>query len=446
MHRRPPIPVVIFLFLLLAILGLWWYGGHQSTSSRTSGDYILASGTIEDEEVAIAAEVGGRVQTILADEGDEVTPGATVVQIDPALLAAQVRQAQAAVQTAQANLAQVKASTRAEELRLAKALLAQAVATRDGAQKAWENAQALRTNPQELEARIDAARGELAMARQRLAQAQAAVAAANESKGAADRGLDQLKGGFDVQTPQGKVHVDYPSQFIDAATAQQGLLTSQWWTAWETVNLATIGQEGTQKLLDGLLALRADPLAINAQVDAAQAQYEAAAAAVRAAQAKVDALQTGATKEQIAIAEAQVSQAQAALEALHVQLGKLTLRSPIAGLVTSRTIHVGEVAAPGATLLTIANLDSVKLTVYIPEDRIGLVKVGQKVEVSVDSFPGETFLGEVTFIASHAEFTPKNVQTKEGRVSTVFAVKVQIPNPEHKLKPGMPADAVIETG
>ncbi|MBM3136371.1 MAG: efflux RND transporter periplasmic adaptor subunit [Chloroflexi bacterium] len=139
-----------------------------------------------------------------------------------------------------------------------------------------------------------------------------------------------------------------------------------------------------------------------------------------------------------------MGQAQAALEALQVQLGKLTLKSPIAGLVTSRAIHVGEVAAPGATLLTIANLDSVKLTVYIPEDRIGLVKVGQQVEVQVDSFPGETFVGEVTFIANRAEFTPKNVQTKEGRVSTVFAVKVQIPNPEHKLKPGMPADAKIK--
>jgi multidrug resistance efflux pump len=440
--RRRAILAIILVVVLAAAGALWWW---LRTRSETAPGTLAASGTIEAEEVAIAAEVGGRVQNILADEGEEVTPGATLVQIDPALLAAQVKQAQAAVQTAQANLAQVKASTRAEELRLAKALLAQAVATRDGAQKAWENAQALRANPQELAARLDAARGELAVAQQRLAQAQAAVSASAESKGAADRGLDQLRGGFDVQTPQGKVHVDYPSQLLDEATAQQGLATSQWWTAWETVNIATIGQEGAQKFLAGLLALRADPLAINAQVDAAQAQYEAAAAAVRAAQAKVDALQSGATKEQVAIAEAQVNQAQAALEALQVQLGKLTLRAPIAGLVTSRAIHVGEVAAPSATLLTIANLDSVKLTVYIPEDRIGLVKVGQQVEVQVDSFPGETFMGEVTFIANRAEFTPKNVQTKEGRVSTVFAVKVQIPNPEHKLKPGMPADAKINT-
>jgi HlyD family secretion protein len=439
--RRQVILAIILVAVLAAASALWWW---LHTRSETAPGTLAASGTIEAEEVAIAAEVGGRVQTILADEGDEVAQGATLVQIDPALLAAQVKQAQAAVQTAQANLAQVKASTRPEELRLAQVLLAQAVATQDGAKKAWDNAQALRANPQELEARIDDARGELAVAQQRVAQAQAALNATAESKGAADRGMDQLKSGLDVQTPQGKVHIDFPSQAIDAATAQQGLATSQWWTAWETLNIATVGQEGAQKVLDSLLALRADPLAINAQVDAAQAQYDAAAAAVRAAQAKVDALVAGATKEQIAVAEAQVAQAQAALEVLQVQLGKLTLRSPIAGLVTSRAIHVGEVAAPGVTLLTIANLDSVKLTVYILEDRIGLVKVGQQVEVSVDSFPGETFVGEVSLIASHAEFTPKNVQTKEGRVSTVFAVKVTIPNPEHKLKPGMPADATIK--
>jgi multidrug resistance efflux pump len=101
-------------------------------------------------------------------------------------------------------------------------------------------------------------------------------------------------------------------------------------------------------------------------------------------------------------------------------------------------------AAAGATLMTIANLDEVTLTIYIPEDEIGKVKVGQTVEVSVDSFPNKVFEGRVSYIASEAEFTPKNVQTKKERVNMVFAVKVKVPNPEHELKPGMPADAVIK--
>jgi len=106
-------------------------------------------------------------------------------------------------------------------------------------------------------------------------------------------------------------------------------------------------------------------------------------------------------------------------------------------------VSAGELAAPNFSLLTIADLDQVTLTVYVPENQIGLVKVGQTVHVNVDSFPERTFSGEVVHIASRAEFTPKNVQTKEERVSTVFAVKIGIPNPDHALKPGMPADAQV---
>ena len=90
-----------------------------------------------------------------------------------------------------------------------------------------------------------------------------------------------------------------------------------------------------------------------------------------------------------------------------------------------------------------ADLDTVTLTVYVPEDQLGLVKIGQEVRVMVDSYPERTFHGEVVYIAAKAEFTPKNVQTKEERVTTVFAVDVKIPNPDHALKPGMPADAEI---
>jgi HlyD family secretion protein len=111
--------------------------------------------------------------------------------------------------------------------------------------------------------------------------------------------------------------------------------------------------------------------------------------------------------------------------------------------VSNRSINVGETASAGATLMTVANLDEVKLTVYIPENRYGRIRLGQEVHVRVDSFPGETFEGQVIYISSQAEFTPRNVQTKEERVNTVFAVKILIPNPEHDLKPGMPADATI---
>jgi multidrug resistance efflux pump len=106
--------------------------------------------------------------------------------------------------------------------------------------------------------------------------------------------------------------------------------------------------------------------------------------------------------------------------------------------------HVGELAAPGIALITLADLDQVTLTVYVPENRLGYIQIGQAVEVAVDSFPDRVFVGRVTRIANEAEFTPRNVQTEEERVNMVFAVEVSIPNPDHALKPGMPADAVIQ--
>jgi len=167
---------------------------------------------------------------------------------------------------------------------------------------------------------------------------------------------------------------------------------------------------------------------------------------VALAQAQLEGLQMGATPEQIAAVEAHVEIAQAALDALEVQANKFTLTAPISGLVLERPTHQGEVALPGAPLMTLADLENVTLTVYVPEDQLGKVQLGQPVSVTVDAYPGRTFAGTVTFIASEAEFTPKNVQTREERVNMVFAVKVKLPNPEHALKPGMPADAVLLDG
>jgi HlyD family secretion protein len=125
------------------------------------------------------------------------------------------------------------------------------------------------------------------------------------------------------------------------------------------------------------------------------------------------------------------------------QIARLTLTAPMDGIVTSRSAQVGETATAGMPLLTLANLDMVTLVIYVPTTRVGQVRLGHQVEVEVDSFPGRTFVGEVSNIAGEAEFTPRNVQTQEERVNLVYAVKVRIPNPDHELKPGLPADATI---
>ncbi|HSR34864.1 MAG TPA: efflux RND transporter periplasmic adaptor subunit, partial [Anaerolineae bacterium] len=206
---------------------------------------------------------------------------------------------------------------------------------------------------------------------------------------------------------------------------------------------AKANRKGAEETLAALMALRENPLAGISQVHLAEGQYEIAVAGVDVAGAKLDELKAGPTAEEIAVAETQITQAKAAVSVLQTQIDKMTLRSPIDGMVASRSAHTGEAAIAGATLLTVANLDEVKLTVYIPEDELGRVFLGQEVEVQVDSFPGRVFTGTVSYISQQAEFTPKNVQTEKERVNMVFAVRVRVPNPDHLLKPGMPADAVI---
>ncbi|MDO9066100.1 MAG: efflux RND transporter periplasmic adaptor subunit, partial [Chloroflexota bacterium] len=154
----------------------------------------------------------------------------------------------------------------------------------------------------------------------------------------------------------------------------------------------------------------------------------------------------GASPEQVRVAQAGVAQADAAVLSLLVMLDQSTLRAPIAGLVIARSVEEGEMAIPGASLLTLANLDEVRLTLYIAEDRIARVRLGQTVRVQVDSFAGRAFEGKVSYISPQAEFTPRAVQTQEERVKTVFAVRVTIANQDHALKLGMPADAVLGLG
>jgi len=119
------------------------------------------------------------------------------------------------------------------------------------------------------------------------------------------------------------------------------------------------------------------------------------------------------------------------------------ITSPINGVVLERTIEAGEDASPGAPLIVVADLSTLTLTVYVPENRYGQIALGSSYPVTVDSFPGESFTARVSHIANQAEFTPRNVQTVEGRQTTVFAVTLDLDPSGGKLKPGMPADVTF---
>jgi HlyD family secretion protein len=121
-------------------------------------------------------------------------------------------------------------------------------------------------------------------------------------------------------------------------------------------------------------------------------------------------------------------------------LDKLVLTAPVDGVVLFRSVEPGEVIAPGTNAITIGFLDELTITVYLPEDRYGEISLGDPASVKVDSFPNTVFVANVIRIADQAEYTPRNVQTTEGRRTTVFAIELSVDDPDGKLKPGMPAD------
>lgn len=144
------------------------------------------------------------------------------------------------------------------------------------------------------------------------------------------------------------------------------------------------------------------------------------------------------------VALAQLEQARLALSMARVQRSYATITAPTTGTVLSRAIEAGEVVSPGNTLIALSDLRTVNLTIYVPEPNLGEVRIGAEAFVSVDAFPGRRFRGHVSSVATEPEFTPVNVETKEQRVKTVFAVAINLPNRLGVLKPGMPADASIK--
>jgi HlyD family secretion protein len=196
-------------------------------------------------------------------------------------------------------------------------------------------------------------------------------------------------------------------------------------------------EDDLSRLQDGpdpqdVAILEARLAAIDAVPKQAETAVEAALVGVEAARSRLE------------TARAAIAQTQAELDLIDVQIEKLTVYSPIDGVVLTRIVEPGEVVQPGAAVMTIGRLSPLKITVYLPEDRYGVITLGQDARVSVDSFPGQEFTASVVHIADQAEFTPRNVQTVEGRRNTVFAIELRVENADNKLKPGMPADVSFD--
>lgn len=446
MQNLSPRRIVPLIFLLLIVIAGSVY--LFSISGAQDGP-LQASGTVEAVEVHVAPEIGGRVLDVYVQEGIMVEVDQALFRLDDTLQLAQRDQAEAALAAAQATLATAEAAVETAKVQLDLTLMQARLTELPALASGWQQ----QTPPDfelpiwyfEQEEQIQAAQAELETAEQALMEARQTTESI-------------------LETEIGVALVDAETRLLRALEAyniaQQVLDRTR--LAWNNQNLLDAAQERFDEAQDELEAAQGsyDDLLTDDQAEqvldarahlaTAQARYDAAhtlldslltgehSLLVRAAEAAFEQAQAGAAQ-----AQAAVTLAETEFQLLELQIEKLLVKAPVAGLVLTRSIEPGEVVQPGAAAIAISLVDDLRITVFIPEDRYGDVSLDASVEISVDSFPDQTFTGRVIRIADRAEFTPRNVQTQEGRRTTVFAVEISVSDPGGWLKPGMPADVLF---
>ena len=476
-HRRPPLPVIILVILLLAA-GIYY--GFRTLNANGDGK-LNASGTIESTTMNVSPEMAGKVKEVFAGEGQMVKASELLLSLDDSLLAAQRNVAQSTVDSARSAFLTAQRSYDMAQAQYDAILTA--ARAQEGNQRLADWAGKTPGQFDEplwyfsREEQMTSAQSQIDAAREALQQAESDYEAIvqkldNAEFVAAESRISDARVGYLIakavrdraQLTGGKVRpedvqVDLPAYVpsayrvkIDIAKKLSGdsdVLTA----AEDALDSAEHELENAQDAYDALLNTDAadEVKEARAVLSVAQERYEMS-------MDTLSHMQTGEYSPQVTIAAAALEQAKAGLEQsnkavqqaeanlslLDTQMEKLTVYSPQEGVILTRNVEPGEFVQPGATAFAMANLNDMTITVYVPEDRYGEIKLGQQASVTIDSYPGETFSAEVIHIADQAEFTPRNVQTVEGRSATVYAIKLKVADDQGRLKIGMPADVVFK--
>jgi HlyD family secretion protein len=452
--------ILIILLISAVVVVAYWYVTTQNTAPATNA--LTGSGTVETTQVAISPEVTGRVVEVSVSEGDPVKVGDTLFTLNDTLLNAQLNQAQTNLVLTQAGLDAANTALAAAQAGVATAQSQYdlAVATARLQAQPARSAAWSQTEPSDFNQPVW-----YFTHTEELTATQKEVSAASDALATAETNLSAMisSGTYTNLTVVETRLAQAQTAFLDAtdvlnrAQAQNNSALED--VAQQTYDASKAELDAAQQAYDELLTTQEaqDILEVRAHLAVAQERYDTAvdrynalltgedslsvklaADSVAQAQANVNATESKVTQAQKAI-----DQAQAALNLIDVQLGKLVITAPVDGVVLARNIEPGEVVLSGATALTVGQLDQLTITVYIPENRYGEVILGDTATVGVDSFPTQVFFAKVTRIADQAEFTPRNVQTAEGRQTTVFAVELSVQNATGLLKPGMPADVTF---
>ena len=385
--------IVIIILLAAAATGIWlWRSGRFSKESNR----ILVSGNLEMTQVDLSFRIAGRLTALNVREGDRVKKGFEIARVDPNQLEQQRARDRASVDSAQSNYQQLITT-----IEYQKATLESDIAAR--------------------RADLDQAKARLAellagSRTQEIQQAQAAVADAKARRDMAQRERDRFETLYkneDISTSQ----FDQARTTLDSAAAVLRQAEQR---------LAMI-QEGPRR----------------EEITMQRAAVARAEAAVKTAEA--NRIEIRRKEQELTARRAEIDKARAQEGMSQAQLNDTSITAPMDGMVMIKSAEIGEVVAAGTTVATIADLEHPWLRAYINEPDLDRVKLGQKVKLTTDSRTnkGKIYWGTITFIASEAEFTPKQIQTKEERVKLVYRIKIEVDNTAGELKNNMPVDAEI---
>jgi len=377
MKKEFVIPVAV----IIIAAGLFYY--FRRNPGPGDG-FFEVSGTIESEFVDLGSIEGGRVETVLVKEGDQVGAGELMVSLDPGALGEMAVEAEASLRAASATLAMLINGYTAEEIQSARAA-------------------------------VSASRSRLEMLEKGSRQEQIDAARADYS--AAKAGYENLVKRFE-RINNLYEHGVTPAQEVDNARTAMETAGEKMRSAEAVYEMAQEGPRDEEKQI-------------------AKHKYDEVKARLRR-------IEKGPRKEEIDKAEAAVERARAGLLALRERLKEKEIRAPQTCTVDVIDLYPGDLLAPGQTAVTALLSGELWVDVFVPQDRLGFVRTGAIVPIYVDSFPGRTFEGKVERIARSAEFTPRNAQTPEGRAMQVFRTRLTISDPDSMLHPGMTAIAKFD--
>ena len=386
---------IIILITASALTVMAWnlYVGKNAVDGR-----IHLSGNMDVTQVDLAFKIAGRLRQRLVDEGHPVTRGQRVAILDDTDQQFQLEKADAELAYALSVLSELEAGSRPEEIDRAAARVRQA--------RFALNERIAGSRDQEIaEAQADLKR---AMADEQTARSELALAQSDFNRYAAVF----EEGGISRQTFE-----VYRTRLETAKNARKAAVSRRQATG----QRLSLRQEGSR----------------SEQIDQARwilAQAEADYALVAA----------GPRKETIGQAKARVAAADAVLKIARQQVAETELFAPFDGVVLSTSAEAGAYVNPGTTVLTVGDTEHIWLRAYVTETDLGRIRRGQSARVTIDAYPDRSWTGTISFISSEAEFTPKSVQTYKERRNLVYRIKIQLSNPDGALKPGMPADAIIE--